>query len=512
MEEKSKTKQEMIDYLTRIYNTGLYKQDSLFDTEDPNQIVGNLFRYYIDGIAKKTNIKPLELISQLVEENLVKDVFNKLTKIIKTGQGEKAKALYKKFAEHYQHSELEKLTRELFKTQKLTNTGQQGEFQTWEIKGIQYMVKMQDLPMLEGKDPKLYVSQLKNINLLIGLTQEQQYKKEIKEPECDFTLSYYAEGRGYTKEEVQKGGNFYNELKRDLFTGAYTTYKLDKVTINGKRYTAHGIPNFYTLYEPEDKGEPWKVRFTNEPYRTWILNVLNREAKQFFMEDRKAIEDRYTTERPYLYLFYRQLIRRKQHNLYIKPVKVRNLFEEMKLPDKILARPKECFEVLKECLLYFSTHYEPVPEIESYNLYNNYQEEPTVKTELSITEAFKNYTYESYKGLLKARGINDIREAYISFKRPYKKPKKNTTGKQKGKAWQLDNNETRLLDRTLNWFNGQVTKIPREDQESMIKMYIKKLGYDNYKAIFEREANKLNPNAVEFLTKVLPDFLHEDEE
>jgi hypothetical protein len=183
----------------------------------------------------------------------------------------------------------------------------------------------------------------------------------------------------------------------------------------------------------------------------------------------------------------------------------------MKLPDKILARPKECFEVLKECLLYFSTHYEPIPEIESYNLYNDYQgEETTIKTPLSITEAFKNYTYESYKGLLKARGINDIREAYISFKRPYKKPKKETTTKQKGEAWLLDDDETRLLNRTLNWFNGQVTKIPREDQESMIKMYIKKLGYDNYKAIFEREANKLNPNAVEFITKILPDLLHEE--
>jgi len=35
-------------------------------------------------------------------------------------------------------------------------------------------------------------------------------------------------------------------------------------------------------------------------------------------------------------------------------------------------------------------------------------------------------------------------------------------------------------------------------------MYIKKLGYDNYLKIFEKEANKVHPNPIEFLTKVLP--------
>ena len=38
-------------------------------------------------------------------------------------------------------------------------------------------------------------------------------------------------------------------------------------------------------------------------------------------------------------------------------------------------------------------------------------------------------------------------------------------------------------------------------------MYIKKLGTGSYKELFKREANKYNPNAVEFLTKVLPNRL-----
>ncbi len=61
-----------------------------------------------------------------------------------------------------------------------------------------------------------------------------------------------------------------------------------------------------------------------------------------------------------------------------------------------------------------------------------------------------------------------------------------------------------MLDRTLKWFKGQVTVIPYEDQKSQIAMYIKKIGFDRYKELFEKEANKHHADALEFLTKVLP--------
>ena len=35
-------------------------------------------------------------------------------------------------------------------------------------------------------------------------------------------------------------------------------------------------------------------------------------------------------------------------------------------------------------------------------------------------------------------------------------------------------------------------------------MYIRKLGFERYKELFNKEANKYSPNALEFLTKVLP--------
>ena len=417
----------------------------------------------------------------------------------------KKEKLPQKFKKIYTHSEMNNLLNDLFKTQKLNDKGigvieedfLTGEVKIWESKGIQYIVKVDDLPKLKGKNPKVYVSQIKNLSLLMGLTQEQQFNNSIKEAKCEFTFPYYAERRGYAKEEIVRGGGtIFNELKRDLLTGAYTTYRIDKVIIEGKEYIAHGIPNFYTLYEPKDQEINWKVDFNN-PYSSWIKKILNGEAKQYFVSNQKAIEDRITTERPYLFLFYMQLTKRKRSNLITLPVKVKNLLEDMKLPDKILIRPKECFRVLKECLIYFSKNYKPSPELECFRIYNDFHKTKTVKLPLDISKAFKQYPYEDFKGLLKAIGIKDIREAYISFKRPYKKPKK----------YKLNEEENCILERTLKWFDGQVTKIPIGDQESQLKMYIKKLGYSYYAELFEKEANKINANAVEFLTKTLPSKL-----
>lgn len=415
------------------------------------------------------------------------------------------KKLPPKFKKIYTHSEIENITRQLFKTQKLNDKGTglieedfiTGEVKIWENKGVEYIVKVDDLPKLNGKNPKVYVSQIKNISLLMGLTQEQQFNNEIKEAKCEFAFTYYAERRGYSKEEIHTYSNFMNELKRDLLSGAYTTYRIDKIIIEGHEYTAHGIPNFYTLYEPKEQEVKWKVEFNN-PYSNWIVKVLNGEAGQYFIKDRKAIEDRTTTERPYLFLFYQQLIKRKRINLLTSPVKIGNLLNDMKLPADILARPRACYEQLRECVFYFGKHYDP-PEIEEFFIYNDFHKTKTVKLPVHVSEAFAQYPYQDFKGLLKAIGIKDIREAFISFKRPYIKPK------DKQKSNNLNAEEEQLLDRTLNWFNDQVTKIPREDQEGIIKNYIKKLGCDNYRELFEREANKINANAVEFLTKVLPD-------
>lgn len=417
-------------------------------------------------------------------------------------EDKKQKALIRtRFKKYYISSDLIKLSQTLFKTQKLNkkdgdHINEYGEAtEVWESKGVEYLIRVNDLPKLEGKPPKVYVSQFKNISLIMAMIQEQQYSELNKKAECRFSLPYYAERRGYSKEEIEKGGNFFNELKRDLFTGAYTTYRIDKVIIEDKEYTAHGIPNFYILFVPKNPKVDWFIEL-NEPYKSWELQILHGKAKQYFIKNPKAIEDRETTKKPYLFLFYMQLVRRRRKELITTPVKIGNLLKDMKLPEKILISPKRCFEVLKGCLIYFSQNYPPVPELESFNLFNDFHRTETVRLPLSISEAFEKYSYADFKDLIKAIGIKDIREAYITFRRPHIKPKH-----------KLNEEEKELLERTLNWFDGQVTKIPLEDQKSLVEMYIKKIGYENYKRLFEVEANKLEANAVEFLTKVLPDKL-----
>ena len=153
--------------------------------------------------------------------------------------------------------------------------------------------------------------------------------------------------------------------------------------IDGKEYKVHGMPNFYKLYEPKNPKSEWIVEF-NAPYNQWFLEVLNGQAKQFYIYNPKEIEDPETSKRPYLHLFYREYIKMKRSIPVTMPIKVVNLLTKCGIGNEILVRPKECFRVLKEFLIYFSTHYEPVPEIESFNIYNDFHKTETLKLPLHI--------------------------------------------------------------------------------------------------------------------------------
>ena len=447
------------------------------------------FRKLIDREAKKRKYNnPYKLTDYFAEHK------EELLKLYEKEPLKKKDSISKKFPTIYEHSKLEKLIHELLITQRLQKLGRheidekhiKGEYEVWKAGNIKYFIKVEDLIYLGGKNPKLWVSQMKNLLVIIQMIQEQQFNNPNKEPRCEFMLSNYAERRGHPKDIH---GKILYELKRDLYTGAYTNY-----TVITKEKIIHGYPNFYTLVEPRKPKDTWEIIILNLPYYEYIMEVLHGEAKQYFPINRKAIEDRYTDNRPYLFLFYMQLTKRKRSNLFTTPIKIKNLLRDMKLPEKILIRPKECFKLLKECLIYFSEHYQPVPELESFKLYNDYHKTKTLPLPISISEAFKNYEYENFKDLIKSMGLKDIRGAYISFKRPHKQTKR-----------KLNKEENELLGRVLNWFDGQVTKIPYRDQESLIKGYILRLGYYDFKELFEIESNKYNANAVDFLTRALPD-------
>jgi hypothetical protein len=58
-------------------------------------------------------------------------------------------------------------------------------------------------------------------------------------------------------------------------------------------------------------------------------------------------------------------------------IRVINLLTKRGIGSEVLDRPKECFRVLKEFLIYFGIHYEPIPEIESFNIYNDFHKTET---------------------------------------------------------------------------------------------------------------------------------------
>ena len=469
----------------------LIYQPELFDhTNEVEDSESKEFRKLITEEAKEKGVDSLELIDYFAENR------EELIDLLK-------KKNYEKFIPRLDKIYSPAGTFNIYQTvatqNKLTKNdlkSQSEESLIYQKGDLSYFYPIEKLDKLKGDVPKVYISQDKNLNLLLMLIQEQQFSNSKKEAKCKFSLAEYARRRGHSDKRIAKSGKIFEELKKDLFSGAFTTYTVESIMIDGKEYKVHGMPNFYRLYEPKNPKTDWIVEF-NAPYDQWVKEVLNGEAKQFYIYNPKEIEDPETSKRPYLHLFYREYIKLKRSSPTTMPIKVISLLKKCGIGNEVLERPKESFNALKDCLIYFSTHYDPVPEIESFTIYNDFHKTETLKLPLSVSEAFKKYPYEDFKDLLITIGIKDIRDAYISFKRP-------TTKSVRKKSSPTSSEESEMIEKTLKWFDGKITKIPKADQKSQIKMYIKKLGLDYYKELFEKEANKYNANALEFLTKVLP--------
>jgi len=511
LKDKDIKKQELSAMLVMFYQSG-FKQPQLFTIEETDEFKGyKKFRDLINREAKKRNFKPLQMIDYFADHR------NELLQLLKTKD-----ISVKKFPTIYKHSDMDNIAHELFKTRRPQNMGLEGGLAIWKGRDIEYQIKIEDLIKLKDKDPKVYVSQLKNISILLAMVQEQQYNNEKKEPICEFSRVQYARRRGHTEEQIKRGGKIFEEDRRDLITGAITTYMINKIKINGKLYTRYGIPNFYILDEPENPRDNLRVTFYNEPYRTFVMDILHGKAPRYFQENRKAIEDRYTDEHPVLFLFYLQLRKRYQkRSLFTWRIKVKDLFEDMKIDPQIIARPKKCFELLKECLIYFSTHYEPIPEIESFRLTKESQriKSNTSPLDLSISEAFKNYDYNDFKDLLLAIKVKDIKEAYISFKR--------YPAKKKHKHFVLTEEDKELINKIMTWakeweeyIEGNNIPYTEKQRYKFLSDCIRYLGHDKVEDSFieeqEREIEGLRgkfyhvDDPIGYFTKRLPEMLRED--
>jgi len=330
---------------------------------------------------------------------------------------------------------LEEIQRGIFKTKGLgkkdfigfTKDGDE-EVAEWDIKGGKARYPKNKQAKIDRKKkkaetalsviptpPKLGVSQAKNIDALGFMLQQENWRRENqskeKLAELEFSLSDYAKVRGYTDEQVARGGEFYNELKRDLFTGAYTTYRLDKVIIDGKEYTAHGLPNIYILLEPKNPKDKWKIKY-NEPYKDYYLN-----GKQYYPILLEAIKDKGTDDRKgYLYFFFKLVMRYASTGNFKTQLKVSTLLENIKVSEGTQTRPQEAFKVLTECIYYTATHYKAIKEVRFFD--SGKCRKVKVITDL---EKFKSWKYEDFKKeVLAELGLYDVREALISFNTPQK--------------------------------------------------------------------------------------------
>ena len=341
-------------------------------------------------------------------------------------ENEKSKEVYKT------PKSLEELQRSLFKSKGLgtgdfkgfSNDGQE-ELAEWKIpdgtarypKAKQSKIDRKKKPeqalSLIPTPPKLGVSQAKNIDALGFMLQRENWKREkageTKKAELEFALKDYAKTRGYNDANIARGGKFLDELRRDLFTGAYTTYRLDKVIIDGKEYTAHGLPNIYVLLEPKNKKDKWKIVY-NEPYKNYYIN-----GGQYYPILLEAIKDKGTDhQKGYLYFFFKLVMRYASTGDFKTQLKVSTLLDKIKVGDEAKTKPQEAFKVLCECVYYTATEYKAITEVRFF-------ESGKCRKVKMITdlEKFKSWSYESFKKeVLAELGLTDIRDALISFNTP----------------------------------------------------------------------------------------------
>jgi len=309
-----------------------------------------------------------------------------------------------------------------------------GELAVWDIRGggtarypkdKQHKIarqKTEDRGLdLIPTPPKLGVSQVKNMDTLGYMLQRVNWLREKagepKAAELEFTFNDYAIMRGRTKADLTRGGKFIDELKRDLFTGAYTTYKIDRIEIDGKFYTAHGLPNIYILLEPEDIKGLWKIIY-NEPYKKYYLS-----DGQYYPIFLKAIQDKHTdNQNGYLYFFFKLVMSYASAGSFKTQIKVSTLLDKIKIRDAVKARPQEAFAVLAECIHYTATTYKAITGVCFYD-------SGRCQKTHSITDLdkFKGWIINQdgfKKEVLAPLGLTDIREALISFDTPASELKK----------------------------------------------------------------------------------------
>jgi len=383
-----------------------------------------------------------------------------------------------------------------------------GSVAMWESLGIEYLIKITDLENMKYKKPQVYTDAKKNLYLLIYTILKQQKDKEEKKARAEFTLGEYLKTRGYTEEEIKRGGKFYELARQVIESGAYTSFRRTLVSPDGKR-GIEILGSFYSIIKEgrrkKDTGEikgkntRYIISF-NSPYSDIIEKWL-KEGGQYYPVPLKMIADRNLDRNPVLFNFIDYLIYISGNESY--PKNILHLLEDIGVKEDILKRPAKSFEILKKCLLYTKENY---PEfLGSITILN---QNLTKRLPLKDFKGLSNYTMKRFKEILKsALGEDDLRRCYVIF---HKEEEPTLMLEMPGDKLK-DNKE--LLEEILKWIGDweRVTGYEIRLDSSARKRYINKcievLGYDKVLELFLRDANASYPNAFDFLFKTLKEEL-----
>jgi soluble cytochrome b562 len=276
--------------------------------------------------------------------------------------------------------------------------------------------------------PDATARQLKNLwTLTIMLCRENEKRqREGQEPTNILEASwntYIKTRKGYTDEEIGRGGKISDILKYTTISGGITTFVSED-----DRYFKIRHHHFYDLDIPKNPKEKWKWYF-NEPY----AQVMIAQGGQYTPIYLKAIQDTQTDQKKgYLLFFLTFVIPAYQNNPktgFRSQLKVKTLLDKIKASDFTKDRPQEAFKILSECISYVFNNYAGVlSEIR----FLNKKYKPVVIKDLSI---FSKTGYKEFvRQYLKPLGIADIREVLISFNpiSDSPEPKQLEAGYQKG--------------------------------------------------------------------------------
>ncbi len=501
MKEEEIRKKELKARLSMVYSQGL-KQPQLFKLNGYKENKEAIkFRELIDREAKKRKVKPLELIDYFVDnkEELI-DLQGPIN-----GKQFRPISGTESLVPHYimKISKMVNITQLSERDYRGTvNTLEYGEMEKWE-NGITYLVKKIDFwGKMDRRLPKPNAYLDKVIKVLIYLIQQEASKSD--------TYITQARGSFYLLDMAKFLNVDFKELRRTLITGACIVYEYPH-KINGVDYKYYG--SWYDMEVPKDNKHPWFFEF-HGVYRDQICDVIN-SGRQYLKHPIKEITDRKTHKKEYLHSFYNNLT---YNDL---PITIEKLLTKMGIKKDRLYKPKKCFEIIKDCLVYFNENY---PEDLSGFYISKYYRKPKTgvkdKILINISEAFKTQSYEEFKEFLNSRGIEDIRKAYIQFKKPYK---------EKTKHFILTESDKSLIDEIMTWAKEweeyiEENKIPYTEKQryKFLSDCIRYLGHDKVEDSFieekEREKEGLRGkfynviDPIGYFTQRLPELLKEDKE